>query len=702
MAAHSKSHGKSFALLIGIDCYLPNKLSEGWSFGNLGGCVRDINCVETYLREILSLPQDKIIKLTSTAGPDNDPTEPGSLWPTYANIVKAFKEITGWASPGDFVYIHYSGHGGRAQTAYPDLKGEEGIDEALVPMDIDGGSGRYLRDVELGFLLRAMVEKNLVVTIVLDSCHSGSGTRGHPARAVLRGLSHIDRTRRNTESMVAGNDELAAVWKSLQEVSTRTLKAGSGWLLEPKGYTLIASCRANEFAYEFAFHGEEKRGALTYWMLDSLRQKDATMTYKMLLDTIRAKVHSQFPEQTPQAEGEANRVVFGASEVTPQYNIIVMDVDQEKGRVELGAGRSSGLRKQAKLAIYPAGQAIDTNVPRQALADVQSLNDSSSWATIVEGSIAEITKGARAVLLNPGVSSLRRTVCLVQRDDLESTVDQQAPLDSIASAIERIDSGFIQLIGHDDHKASPDFQVAVNQVREFEIWNSAGTKLPNLRPALQYTEASAAGVLAQRLIHLARYRNIQELTNNSGRNRLANKVIVSLVGKQAEYDPEDDPQPEPLEDLQATVTIKEGEWLFLRIENQYKDRLNITVLDLQPDWGITQVYPSGGAAFEVLESGGHLMLPLKAHLPAGYQAAMDVVKVFATIRTTDFRWLTLPTLDNPIRRGTERGLFSPRNELETLFFTLMEETGPKTRTVSITPPANSEWTTTQVEIQVVR
>lgn len=702
MASHPRSEEKILALLIGIDCYLPNKLEGGWWYGHLAGCVRDINSVATYLRESLSIPRNQVIKLTSTAGLGSEPSEPRSLWPTYANIVDAFKKITDWASPGDVVYIHYSGHGGRAQTVYPALKGEAGIDEALVPMDIDGGRGRYLRDVELAYLLKAMVNRNLVVTIVLDSCHSGSGTRGHPARAVLRGLPHVDHTLRNSESMVAGSDELIAVWKSLQEVSTRTLKAGSGWLLEPKGYTLIAACRANESAYEYAFHGGEKRGALTYWMLDSLKQIDPTMTYKTLLEMLRAKIHSQFPEQTPQVEGEANRVVFGASEVAPQYNIIVMDVDQKNGRIQLGAGRAGGLRKQAKLAIYPAGQTINTNLARQALVEVSSVNDVSSWAAIIEGpGDSEIKKGAQAVLLDPGVSSLRRTICLVRRDDLETTIVQEAPLERVAAAIEKIDSGFIQRVGYDDGETAPDFQVAINQAGEFEIWNPAGSVLQKLRPALKYDDANAAGMLAQRLIHLAKYKNVQELTNNSGRNRLSNKLIVSLAGRQAEYDPEDEPHPEPIEDSQETVTIKDGEWLFLRIENQHKDPLNISVLDLQPDWGITQVYPARGAAYELLDPSGHLVLPLRAHLPDDYTTAIDVVKVFATIDTTDSRWLTLLPLDNPARGWVERGLIPPRNELENLFFALMEDDGPKTRTVSIPPTANSEWTTMQVEIQIV-
>lgn len=37
--SNPESTSNLFALLIGIDCYLPNKLSNGSSYKNLQGCV---------------------------------------------------------------------------------------------------------------------------------------------------------------------------------------------------------------------------------------------------------------------------------------------------------------------------------------------------------------------------------------------------------------------------------------------------------------------------------------------------------------------------------------------------------------------------------------------------------------------------------------------------------------------------------------
>jgi Caspase domain len=148
-----------YALLIGVDRYLPNQLPGGYCYASLGGCVRDINHVEQFLRRKLGMPQECILKLTATNAGRSQPLEPRDQWPTYENMVDRLKQLTTMAHPGDQVYIHYSGHGGRATTVYPDLKGANGSDEALVPTDIGNSEARYLRDVEMAHLLKTMVDK---------------------------------------------------------------------------------------------------------------------------------------------------------------------------------------------------------------------------------------------------------------------------------------------------------------------------------------------------------------------------------------------------------------------------------------------------------------------------------------------------------------------------------------------------------------
>ena len=63
-------------------------------------------------------------------------------------------------------------HGGRTTTAFPEIKAAGDLDEALVPYDIGDSEARYLRDVELGALLKSIADTGALLTVVLDSCHS--------------------------------------------------------------------------------------------------------------------------------------------------------------------------------------------------------------------------------------------------------------------------------------------------------------------------------------------------------------------------------------------------------------------------------------------------------------------------------------------------------------------------------------------------
>ncbi|MEB3282262.1 MAG: hypothetical protein VKK42_25425 [Lyngbya sp.] len=102
----SNQNSSFYALLIGVNYYFPNRLSNGSSYKSLKGCVRDINQVEDFLNQLATGP-NKIVKLTASNPENNEPVEPPEQLPTYENIVKSFQYITQIANPGDRIYIHY-------------------------------------------------------------------------------------------------------------------------------------------------------------------------------------------------------------------------------------------------------------------------------------------------------------------------------------------------------------------------------------------------------------------------------------------------------------------------------------------------------------------------------------------------------------------------------------------------------------------
>ena len=99
---------------------------------------------------------------------------------------KAIMERLAWlvkgAKAGDRMLFHFSGHGSQVR----DRDGDElkdKMDEILCPHDMDW-DGTYIVDDELRKIFTGL-PKGCALEVLLDSCHSGTGTRE------LMGLFHL-------------------------------------------------------------------------------------------------------------------------------------------------------------------------------------------------------------------------------------------------------------------------------------------------------------------------------------------------------------------------------------------------------------------------------------------------------------------------------------------------------------------------------
>ena len=90
------SQGAKRAVLVGIN-YVGQK-------GQLSGCHNDVGNVKQYLENALGFRDQDMLVLM-----DDGKHHP----PTRQNIINAYKRIGEYSKPGDSVFIHYSGHGGR-------------------------------------------------------------------------------------------------------------------------------------------------------------------------------------------------------------------------------------------------------------------------------------------------------------------------------------------------------------------------------------------------------------------------------------------------------------------------------------------------------------------------------------------------------------------------------------------------------------
>ena len=685
-----------YALLIGVDCYMPNSLPDGSYYKNLGGCVRDINHVEAFLKDFQKVPENRIIKLTASPSVEDEhkPLEPPEQLSTRNNMIAAFRKLGEIAPENSLVYIHYSGHGGRAKTIFPDIKGSNEIDEGLVPTDIGTSEGQYLRDLELAQLLQELAAKKLVITLVLDCCHAGGTTRGE---AEIRGMNVEDnKPLQASFQPVAEPEVLANLWRSLTEGESRGLKAGG--IPESNDYVLLAACRQNEFAFEFPFNREtkEKNGALTYWMLDTLKQPFSGQTYKDLFDRINAKIHSQFPSQTPVLLGEGNRKIFGTDFGETVFTVDVMKVElNEKGEPQawLAIGQANGVSKGSEFAIYPLGTTdLTKKEDRIAIATIIQRGGSQSLCKLepIAGKTRQVEQGDRAVQISASIN-LVRTVSLIPQDN--------PALLAIAKALPG--NGWVEVSADG---AGIDYIVSINNKGdEYEIRDSGDRLFKNISPPAKITDPQSPAKVIKRLVHLAKYKATLEIDNVDNDSPLSGKLAVEWLGTSDTYDT-GDPIPKK-EKLTKFVDpnkpkVKVGEYVFLSIRNDSIQTLNIAVLNLDAEWMIEQILPSNKNEFFItLEAGQEKILPLNPILDEKDDSGENTVKVFGTLDAANYRVLELPSLDEPLPSG--RGGRGVGNPLAALLGAIDDEQ-PIKRRLTVAASPSTEWTTKQVIMTIVK
>src|SRR5208337_1507608 len=180
-----------YALLVGIDDY-PSPIPK------LRGCANDIDAFGSYLSERVAKDKGVAIKLKTLKN--------GKA--TRQAVVDAFSDHLGKAKKGDVALFYYSGHGSQEQAPEEFWKLEpDHLDETLVLFDSRNKGSWDLADKEIAKLIGDVAAKGPHVAVILDCCHSGSGTR--EIQTVVR-HAPTNLRRRPIESFLVSVDEAKA------------------------------------------------------------------------------------------------------------------------------------------------------------------------------------------------------------------------------------------------------------------------------------------------------------------------------------------------------------------------------------------------------------------------------------------------------------------------------------------------------------
>jgi hypothetical protein len=673
------------ALLVGVDAYLPQEVPNAPAYPSLGGCVHDVTALAALLQRTEQLAS--LRRLTASAQVESEqPREAAADRPTYANLTAALEQLVGVAGPGQQILIHYSGHGGRADTRSAE-KERQGIalDECLVPYDIGlSSSVPYLRDWELAWYVQRMTRRGAFVTLLLDCCHSGGLTRAALSDEKLRarGGEKADHSTR-PDSLLASSTPVTPA---------APISEGRAWRPLTENFVLLAACRLHEKAMEDAFDGVQASGAMTHWLLDTLNsQGGRELSYREMHQRLLGRIHCRFPSQTPVLEGQGERRFLGLERLPVLNGVAVRRGETDEGGVLLGTGALHAVGKGARFVVYSGGlrHEAELEAGRRATLEITAVGATESAARVVESFDGEpITVADRAVLLDPGTMTLRRAVQTVpERPEDCATAAQRRVLESLAAALAANTEGFLtpEVAG----EGAEGFEVQVDGAGVLALCAAGGERLPDVPRPASVEEALAW------LTHLAKFRNVQGLENRSYRSPLNGKVRLETrripKGWEGEH-----PQALPLWGEEGSGEFRVGDELYLRVHNASGFPLNVAVLDLQPGWSIEQVYPPPGAgSFETVEPGGATDVYIVLSLPGSFDRPVDLFKVVVATDPLDVRSLELPPLGQPHRTFRGRAAANP-NSLQGLLDAMAVE-APVTRHGS-TAIQEDSWTVEAVAV----
>ncbi len=665
-----------YALFIGINQYKSDTVPD------LRGCVHDVKAMHELLQTRFGAAAENMTTLLDAEA-------------THHAIRTAFQlrllaPLQAWAASGQSgekpaILFYFSGHGSQARTANK----PSGFDETIIPHDSRTPGIYDIKDWELGGWLTELAPYTDNVTVILDCCHSGSGTRGdQKAMTNIRGCAPDERPQ------PAPDGTMSAV---------RVMRGAIDLSQQPRalGHVLLAACRNDEKAREDALGDPpQAQGVLSFWLQQTLRAMDPQqpLRYRELYDQLHHRVNSAYRDQTPQCEGDRDRLFLGGIRAEQARWLTVTAAND--GMLWIDSGQAHGLRVGSILHVYPPDVALATNPTQPPLAMLEV------------ATVEAARSGCRRAATDPGVAIPPGARALVHR------AGQGSQRTKLALAV--AEGWFLKAIRerllHEDIR--PQIELALPGERAtlrlalvgetLQLQDGSGQQIYqsyNLRDLNRYRrpfQASDLEPVVRDLFHRLNQTQVQGIASEAG-SEIALAIEVKL--ERLIMSPNDQAlQTAPLTtDSAGNVVIPIDQPFVLNITNRDPRPLYFTLLELGYDGDVNRLYPQIAGANVAVASQQTVTLgrttdpnqQFVMRLPAGIAHAEEILKVFATTQEANFDHLlqgktptrTEPT---PVMRGGQ-----PRN---------IAPSEPVTRSYQLGGDrlSTDQWGTVEVRVKVVR
>ncbi|MEM8742284.1 MAG: caspase family protein [Pseudomonadota bacterium] len=289
-----------------------------------------------------------------------------------AEIMAEFARLAERVGPGDSVFIHLSGHGSQ-QPDGPDGDEPDGRDEIFLPEDVgrwrpDAPAGAQVEnaiiDDEIGAALALIRARGAFVWFVMDSCHSGTGTRAADRLGIV--ARHVPPQNLGVDWTSAETDATAGVAKRdpdapdavFEPMSQAPLLDGDGLAGLVAFYAASAEEQALEAPMAPATGGTEEppqvHGLLTYAMAEALSampdatHRDIALRIMGRYDSFRGIT------PTPVFEGPLDRPALGAQPEPDTVRIYPARRKPGRPAVTVLAGAFHGVTPESRFSLTDA------------------------------------------------------------------------------------------------------------------------------------------------------------------------------------------------------------------------------------------------------------------------------------------------------------------------------------------------------------
>jgi len=323
----SSSHAEKYALIVAVGNY-PEK--SGWASIN---SLNDVDIIKDCLI-IQGFKKQFITSITDKNG-------------TRENIIYTLQSIKEKLTKGDIFVVHFSMHG---QQIFDDSGDElDHLDEALVPYDAASTYSEFykgenhLRDDDLAIIiadLRQKLGETGELLMILDSCHSGTSSRGGKPRGGVGALKPP-----NWEFMDVKESKGSDMYDNLSNAKNISK------------FIMISGARAKELNFEY-----EGYGSLSYAFSKALNILGSEFTYRQLFNKITTIMASIAPQQQPVIEGDIDYKLFNGDYVKQQPFYTIKSIINPK-LITVNAGTIQLFNKATTVYVMPSGSSnFDENL----------------------------------------------------------------------------------------------------------------------------------------------------------------------------------------------------------------------------------------------------------------------------------------------------------------------------------------------------